>query len=236
MSSLRIRHHAPRMNGPAGRSLRTSERMAGPHHRWWKISTTIKGRGTGRAPSGGHTAIVSQGAPSAHFIPLHGHKQGCPFSESRNAGEGFLFTVCVPVDDYRGKIAQGSANPAGRVMLEIERDGNQAMAKNAKTNCRKKAESDIEGAELAPMLNDFLENGELGAYLDHIGLGADGLPPDCDGGQLMATVKQFYVGDGELDMAVVAGDLASYPPIAARVRELRREKFQERQRKKRQPG
>ncbi len=82
------------------------------------------------------------------------------------------------------------------------------------------------------MLEDCLENSVLGDFLDHIGLGADGLPPNCDGGQLMATVKQFYVGDGELDMAVVARDLASYPPIAARVREGRREKFQESQRKK----
>ncbi len=106
------------------------------------------------------------------------------------------------------------------------------MAKSLKTSGRKKAENIIEGAELAPLLNDFLENDQLGDFLDHIGLGADGLPPNCDGGQLMATVKQFYAGDGELDMDVVAGDLASYPPIAARVRELRREKFQERQRKK----
>ena len=106
------------------------------------------------------------------------------------------------------------------------------MAKGVKTNGRKKAENVIEGAELAPLLNDFLENGGLVAYLDHIGLGLDGLPPNCDGWQLMATVKQFYAGDGELDLAVVAGDLASYPPIAARVREGRREKFQEWQRKK----
>ena len=106
------------------------------------------------------------------------------------------------------------------------------MANGATTSSRKKAENVIEGAELAPLLDDFLENGQLGDYLDHIGLGLDGLPPNCDGGQLMATVKQFYAGDGELDMHVVAGDLASYPPIAARVREGRREKFQESQRKK----
>ncbi len=106
------------------------------------------------------------------------------------------------------------------------------MAKGAKTNGRKKAENVIEGAELAPMLEVFLENGELVAYLDHIGLGADGLPPNCDGGQLMATVKRFYAGDGELDMAVVAGDLAAYPPIAAKIREGRRENYQKRQREK----
>ncbi len=105
------------------------------------------------------------------------------------------------------------------------------MSKSQKA-LRKKTRKDIEGAELAPLLNDFLENDELVAYLDHIGLGADGLPPNCDGGQLMATVKRFYAGDGELDMAVVAGDLATYPPIVARVRELRREKYQERQGKK----
>ncbi len=106
------------------------------------------------------------------------------------------------------------------------------MAKSLKTSGRKKAENDIEGAELAPLLEDFLENGQLGDYLDHIGLGLDGLPPNCDGGQLMATVKQFYAGDGELDMAVVAGDLASYPPIAQQVREGRREKYHKWQSKK----
>ncbi len=136
------------------------------------------------------------------------------------------------IGDVRGKLIQVATNSAKRVMLEIEQGVRKAMAKSVKTSDRKKAENVIEGSELAPMLEDFLENGGLVAYLDHIGLGADGLPPNCDGGQLMATVKQFYAGDGELDMALVAGDLASYPPIAARVREGRREKFQERQRKK----
>ncbi len=106
------------------------------------------------------------------------------------------------------------------------------MAKSRETNSRKKASTDIEGAELAPILEDFLENGGLVAYLDHIGLGADGLPPNCDGGQLMATVKQFYAGDGELDLDVVASDLASYPPIAEQVREGRREKYHKWQSKK----
>ena len=105
------------------------------------------------------------------------------------------------------------------------------MSKSQKA-LRKRTRKDVEGAELATMLEDFLENGQLGDYLDHIGLGLDGLPPNCDGGQLMATVKRFYAGDGELDMAVVAGDLAAYPPIAAKIREGRRENYQKRQREK----
>lgn len=35
------------------------------------------------------------------------------------------------------------------------------MAKSAKTSSQKKAGTDIEGAELAPILNDFLDNGPL---------------------------------------------------------------------------
>ena len=106
------------------------------------------------------------------------------------------------------------------------------MAKSVMTKGRKKARNDIEGAELAPLLEDFLESGQLGDFLDHIGLGLDGLPPNCDGGQLMAMVKRFYAGDGELDMAVVAGDLAAYPPIAAKIREGRCENYQKRLREK----
>ena len=124
-------------------------------------------------------------------------------------------------------------NLAKRVMLEIVLDGvREVMAKGVNVSGRRKARNDIEGAELAPMLEDFLENSVLGDFLDHIGLGLDGLPPACDGGQLMATVKQFYVGDGELNMNMVAGDLASYPPIAAQIREGRRAKYQESQSKK----
>ncbi len=60
------------------------------------------------------------------------------------------------------------------MMLEIEQNGRKTIAKSLKTSGRKKAENNIEGVELAPLLEDFLENGQLVAYLEHIGLGLDG--------------------------------------------------------------
>ncbi len=60
------------------------------------------------------------------------------------------------------------------MMLEIEQNGRKTMAKSLKTSGRKKAENNIEGVELAPLLEDFLENGQLVSYFEHIGLGLDG--------------------------------------------------------------
>ncbi len=79
--------------------------------------------------------------------------------------------------------------------------------------------------QLAGMLVDFFENDELGDFLAHIGFDIEWLSPDDGGEQLITEVMRFYAPGLKFSIDPVAEDLASYPPIAARVRELRRESY-----------
>ena len=79
--------------------------------------------------------------------------------------------------------------------------------------------------QLAGMLVDFFEDGELGTFLKHIGFDIGWLSDDDGGEQLVTEVMRFYAPDLKFSIDPVASDLASYPPIAARVRESRRESY-----------
>ncbi len=79
--------------------------------------------------------------------------------------------------------------------------------------------------QLAAMLADFLENDDLGNFLKHIGFDIGWLSDDDSGEQLVTEVMRFYAPGREFSIDPVASDLASYPPLAARIQELRREKY-----------
>ncbi len=76
---------------------------------------------------------------------------------------------------------------------------------------------------------DFLENDDLDGFVDfskHAGLDFAALPdcPKCFADQFENWILGHYrISKGRYDVDRVANDLATYPPIVARVEELRKE-------------
>ena len=62
------------------------------------------------------------------------------------------------------------------------------------------------------LLESYLDVADDGAFFTHIGL-----PPDASWGDF----RRHYNNDGKPDNDRHANDLLSYPPIAARIEELR---------------
>jgi hypothetical protein len=71
---------------------------------------------------------------------------------------------------------------------------------------------------------DFAEEGgdELARFLIHVGIEAEDIQ---DGDVERAILRHYKTTDG-YDITAVAHDLSRWPPIAARIRELRREQKQ----------
>ena len=76
---------------------------------------------------------------------------------------------------------------------------------------------------LAPFI-DFVEEGgdELARFLIHVGIEAE----DIQDGDVERAILRHYRVNGGYDVTPVAHDLARWPPIAARIRELKREQKQ----------
>jgi hypothetical protein len=75
---------------------------------------------------------------------------------------------------------------------------------------------------LSPFL-DFAEEGDmaLARYMVHCGIDADDIK---DAGDAQGAILRHYkLADGTYDVQAVAHDLARWPPIAARVKELKRQ-------------
>lgn len=76
---------------------------------------------------------------------------------------------------------------------------------------------------------DLLENDDLDGFIDfskHAGLDFSALSqcPKCRDSQLEAWILGHYrISKGRYDVDRVANDLATYPPIVARIEELKRE-------------
>jgi hypothetical protein len=81
---------------------------------------------------------------------------------------------------------------------------------------------------LGPFL-DFAEEGDdaLAKYLLHCGVDGDDIR---DAGDVQGAILNHYRRpDGKQDIAAAAHDLARWPPIAARIKELKRERRQQAQ-------
>ena len=79
-----------------------------------------------------------------------------------------------------------------------------------------------EAAILGPFI-EMAEQGEdeLARYLVHCGIAADDIG---DAGDVRGAILAHYrKPDGGYDIAAAAHDLARWPPIAARIKQLRRE-------------
>jgi hypothetical protein len=89
-------------------------------------------------------------------------------------------------------------------------------------NRSKSKRTEDEAAILGPFL-EFAEDGEqaLAAYLDHCGITAADIE---EAGHTQGAILSYYrKPGGGYDIEAAARDLASWPPIKDRIRELRRE-------------
>ena len=81
---------------------------------------------------------------------------------------------------------------------------------------------------VAPIIFDFIENDTVEScrsFLDHMGLDVAGLPLGCGGNVLLAAVVEHYTDDdGNFEPNGILTDLETWPPIANRVAELKRER------------
>ena len=95
---------------------------------------------------------------------------------------------------------------------------------------RKSASEKQDEQDAATILHSFLDFQEKGLdefirYLEHCGICLADI--DYNGGDIGAAILENYrKPDGGYDMDAAAHDLFRWPPIAARVKELKRERWQ----------
>jgi len=80
---------------------------------------------------------------------------------------------------------------------------------------------------MAPFFLDLLENDTLAkcqSFFQHMGFDFGRLPENCTSKQLLAALTDHYTDkEGEFDEEGLPSDMETWPPIANRIAELRRE-------------
>ncbi len=67
---------------------------------------------------------------------------------------------------------------------------------------------------------DLAENGDLKPFLEHINFDLATVPTGATTEQFFEAFKQHYLHRGRIDETQVGNDLATYPPIAAKIVEM----------------
>ena len=99
------------------------------------------------------------------------------------------------------------------------------MSKKKRTASDK--QNDQDAARILQSFLDFNDKGldEFCRYLKHCGIGLDDI--DYNGGDIAAAILENYrKPGGGYDLDAAAHDFFRWPPIAARVKELKRERWQ----------
>jgi hypothetical protein len=95
----------------------------------------------------------------------------------------------------------------------------------AKKSRKPGAELSADESMILGQFLDFAENGgddKLAEYIHHVGITPEGI--SAAGDVQGAILRHYRRRGGKYDIDAAAADLLSWPPIAARVEELRRER------------